>query len=52
LRICHKEGKSSIGQSSESPDKEVMPMEQFLLDVLVAIVAGIVVALVIRQWLR
>jgi hypothetical protein len=27
-----------------------MPMEQFLLDVLAAIVAGIVVALVIRHW--
>jgi hypothetical protein len=27
-----------------------MPMEQFLLDVLAAVVAGIVVALIIRQW--
>ena len=41
-----------MGQSSESLDKEVMPMEQFLSDVLAAIVAGIVVALVIRRWLK
>jgi hypothetical protein len=41
-----------VGQSSESLDKVVMPMEQFLLDVLAAVVAGIVVAFVIRRWLR
>jgi hypothetical protein len=27
-----------------------MPMVQFLLDVLAAIAAGIVVALIVRQW--
>ena len=37
------------GRSSESLDKEVMPMEQFLLDVLAAVVAGIIVALILRK---
>ena len=37
------------GQSSESQDKEVMPMEQFLLNCLAAIVAGVVVVLISRK---
>jgi hypothetical protein len=41
--------KNSVGQSSESPDREVMPMEQFLLDVLATIVAGVLVALIVRR---
>ena len=38
-----------VGRSSQSLDKEVMPMEQFLLDVLAAVVAGIIVALILRK---
>jgi hypothetical protein len=30
-------------------DKEVMPMEQFLLDVSAAVAAGIIVALILRK---
>ena len=40
---------SPKGQSSESQDKEVMPMEQFLLNIVAAIVAGVVVALIRRK---
>jgi hypothetical protein len=42
-------GKKLTGQSSESQDKEVLLMEHFLLNILAAIVAGIVVALVVRR---
>lgn len=38
-----------MGQSSESLNWEVMPMEQFLLNILAAVVAGIVVALINRK---
>jgi hypothetical protein len=38
-----------VGQSSESQDKEVTPVEQFLLDILAAIVAGVVVVLIRRK---
>jgi hypothetical protein len=39
------------GQSSESQDKEVPPMERFLFNVATAIVAGVVVALIVK-WLN
>ena len=40
-----------LGRSSEFSDKEVLPMEQFLSNVLAAIVAGLAVALILR-WFR
>ena len=33
------------------PSWEVMPMEQFLLDVATQVVAGILVVLIVRRWL-
>jgi len=33
-------------------NKEVPPMEHFLLDVLAAIVAGIVVAWIVKKWIN
>jgi hypothetical protein len=43
LPVC---AKHAVGQSSESQDKEVMPMEQFLL----AVLSGVLVALIVH-WL-
>jgi hypothetical protein len=40
------------GQSSESQDKEVLPMEHFLLNVLATIVAGVVVAWIVKRFNR
>lgn len=37
------------GQFSESFDKEVMPVEQFLLDILTAVAAGLAVVLISRK---
>ena len=35
-----------------SPLKEVAPMWQFLTDVAAQVVAGVVVALIIRRWMK
>lgn len=33
------------------PSREVMPMEQFMLDVATQVVAGVLVVLIVRRWL-
>ena len=40
------------GASSEFQNKEVPPMEHFLLDVLAAIVAGIIVAWIVKRFIN
>lgn len=37
-------------RAKSDPLGEVVPMEQFLLDVLAQIVAGLLVVLILRQW--
>lgn len=44
--------RASDGQSSEFQDKEVPPMEHFLLDVAAAVVAGVIVAWIVKRFIN
>lgn len=44
--------RASSGQSSEFQDKEVPPMEHFLLDVAAAVVAGVIVAWIVKRFIN
>jgi hypothetical protein len=45
-------GYQTCGASSEFQNKEVPPMEHFLLDVSAAIVAGVIVAWIVKTWIN
>lgn len=49
LRAWGKLEYNGAGRSSESSDEEVMPMERFLLEIIAAVVAGVIVALISRK---
>ncbi|MDR2503216.1 MAG: hypothetical protein LBD82_02350 [Deltaproteobacteria bacterium] len=51
LRDRNRKDKSFVGQSSKS-NEEVAPMEQFLLSVLSAVLAGVIVAVIVHRMKR